>query len=129
MTPPPASLTKEIIGCFYEVYRTLGFGHLESVYTRAMVVELERAGLRAERETAFEVIYKGVPVGTYRADLIVDRCVVVETKAGARLDPSSTPQLLNYLKAAGLELGLVLYFGPRPEVKRVILSREKSDRR
>jgi GxxExxY protein len=125
MSTPPASLTKEIIGCFYQVYRTLGYGHLESLYTHALVVELGRAGLRNEREKAFDVVYRGVPVGTYRADLIVEQCVVLETKAGARLDPNSTPQLLNYLKASHLELGLVLYFGPKPAVKRVILSREQ----
>jgi GxxExxY protein len=125
MPTPPASLTKEIIGCFYEVYRVLGFGHLESVYTRALVVELGHAGLRSEREKPFEIEYRGVPVGTYRADLIVEQSVVVETKAGARIDPTCTPQLLNYLKACRLELGLVLYFGPRPTVKRVILSREQ----
>src|SRR4051794_27800386 len=111
MAPPPPSLTKEIIGCFYEVYRTLGYGHLDKVTTRALVAELGRVGLRPEREVVYRVAYKGTPAGTYRADLIVDGSVVVETKAGARLDPGSKPQLLNYLKACGLELGLVLYFG------------------
>jgi GxxExxY protein len=125
MPTPPASLTKAIIGCFFNVYRELGFGHAESVYARALVVELGGARLRTERETPFEIVYRGVPVGTYRADLIVERCVVVETKAGARLDPNSTPQLLNYLKASHLELGLILYFGPKPEVKRVILSQHE----
>jgi GxxExxY protein len=115
-------LTHIVIGAMYNVHTELGAGFLESVYANAVSVVLQNAGLRVEREVPFEVVFRGVVVGRYRADLIVDTKVVVETKALHRLGENGTKQLRNYLRAAGLSVGLLLNFGSRPEHKRVILT-------
>ena len=117
-------LTHSVIGGMYNVCTELGVGFAEPVYANALAVTLQNAGLRVEREMAFEVLYRGVVVGRYRADLVVDNKIIVETKALQRLDPSGTAQLRNYLRASGLCVGLLLNFGSRPEYKRVILTPE-----
>jgi len=116
---PYHDLTHEIIGAGYRVHRTWGFGFLESVYRRALVVELEHAGIESKCEVPFELHHRGVPIGLYRADLIVAGKVIVEVKSGLLLDPASVPQTLNYLRASGLLVGLITYFGPRFRVKRL----------
>ena len=131
--PPPArlssiphrDLTSAIIGGFYDVHSELGSGFLESVYTNALAVVLTALNLRAERQVRFEVHFRGVSVGRYVADLIVESKVVVETKAARSLDPVHRAQLLNYLRASGLEVGLLLNFGPTAQFKRVILGRHR----
>jgi GxxExxY protein len=120
---PLQELTGRIILAFFEVHRRFGFGFLESVYRRALAVELAHAGIPVAQEVPFELMYRGVSVGFYRADLIVASTVIVEAKTGLLLDPVAPAQLLNYLKAARLEVGLVLHFGPRTQIKRVIASR------
>ena len=116
---PYHDLTGEIIGAAYAVHNAKGFGFLERVYRRALVVELAHLGISSEREVSFPLYHRSVPIGLYRADLIVESRVVVEVKTGLLLDPAVVPQTLNYLKASGLSVGLVVYFGPSLKVKRV----------
>jgi GxxExxY protein len=113
-------LTCRIIGVFYEVYNELGPGFLESVYVAALGLALEEAGLRVERETSVEVFFRGRVIGKFRADLVVGQVVLVEVKAATRLGPTHEAQVLNYLRATALELGLLLNFGPRPQVRRFL---------
>src|SRR5450759_1121720 len=100
---PLQELTGRIILAFFEVHRRFGFGFLESVYRRALAVELAHAGIPVAQEVPFELMHRGVSVGFYRADLIVASTVIVEAKTGLLLDPVAPAQLLNYLKAARLE--------------------------
>jgi GxxExxY protein len=116
-------LSRQIIGVFYDVYNSLGFGFLETVYRRALAVELRYRGISVAEEVPFELFHRGVSIGYYRADLIVDGRIVVETKTGARVDPFAPSQVLNYLRAASIEVGLVLHFGPKPGSRRVVASR------
>jgi GxxExxY protein len=126
---PHASLTKTIIGGMFEVYNTLGAGFLEAVYANALTVELRKRGLQVDRDVAFDVPYGGVVVGRYVADLVVEHKVIVETKVAKAIDPAHRRQTLNYLKASGLNVGLVLNFGPSVQFKRVVLTSHRSRRR
>ncbi len=103
--------TEKIIGAAFEVHQQLGYGFLERVYQRAMQVELLRRGATAEIEKRIQVLYKGVVVGDYDADLIVDGCVAVELKTAAEYDKRDEAQLLNELKATGIKVGLLVNFG------------------
>src|SRR5947208_9375831 len=102
--------TSRIIGAFYETYNELGFGFLESVYRRALATELRSRGLDVEVEAPIEAVYKGVVVGSFRMDLLIEHRVVVEIKASALLAPTDRRQLLNYLRATRCEVGLLLHF-------------------
>ena len=113
-------LTGEIIGAFYQCYNELGYGFLESVYRRALAVELRARGHRCAEEGLIEVTYKGVIVGAYRFDMLVNDRVLVEAKAGEVLGPTDRRQLLNYLRATRIEVGLLLHFGPDPRFLRCI---------
>lgn len=113
-------ITGEIISAFYAVYNDLGFGFLESVYVRALAIELFQRRMNVAREVPVTVYYKGVTVGTYRADLVVSDTVVVEVKAGDQILDQDRPQLINYLRASNKEVGLLLYFGPKAILRRVI---------
>ena len=104
--------------------RTLGFGFKETSYRRALVVELDHRGLHVRQEVPYRLHYRGVDVGWYRADLIVEDQIVCEVKTGLLLDPVALPQTINYLKASKLSLGLICYFGARLKVKRVVWSRD-----
>ncbi|MEO7997275.1 MAG: GxxExxY protein [Gemmatimonadaceae bacterium] len=112
--------TKEIIGSFYAVYNKLGYGFLESVYQRAMMVELTKRGVPCASEVWLPVFYDGVRVGHFRADIIVDGKVIVETKSIAALRAKHDFQIINYLKASDLQVGLVLNFGPDPNYQRFV---------
>jgi GxxExxY protein len=114
------ALTRRIIGAFYDVYNALGYGFLESVYKTALEREIADRGLRVVREAGAEVRYKGTVVGVFRADLLVESRVVVELKACRRLEPAHPAQVVNYLRATDLEVGLLLHFGPRPAFQRFI---------
>jgi len=118
-----ADLTGKIIECAYKVHGTLGFGFLESVYQNALLIELQKAGLSAEKETPVNVTYDGQIVGDYLADIIVDGKVILELKAVKELHPAHEAQLVNYLKATGIEIGLLINFGESVTVKRKILDR------
>ena len=114
------ALTRKIIGAFYDVYNALGYGFPESVYANALAREIVSRGLHVVREARAEVLYKGEVVGTFRADLLVEARVVVELKASEKLDKSHHAQVINYLRATDLEVGLLLHFGRRPLFKRHI---------
>lgn len=113
-----SDITEQILGAFYAVYSTLGYGFLEKVYANALKIELERRGLKTNREFEIKVRYAGQIVGEYFADLIVADSVIVEVKAVKMLVQEHEAQLLNYLKATPYEVGLLLNFGPKPEQKR-----------
>jgi GxxExxY protein len=113
-------LTGAIISSFYRVYDELGFGFLESVYVAAMLLELNARGLHAEREAKILVYYRGLEVGHFRADLLVERKVIVEVKASLLVTEADRKQVLNYLRGTSLELGLLLHFGQKPSFQRFI---------
>lgn len=114
-------LTEKIIGAAFAVHRELGFGFLERVYQRALQVELLRLGVGVELEKRVQVRYKGVVVGDYDADLIVEGVVAVELKVNAQYDKRDEAQLLNELKATGLKVGVLINFGRvKVEFKRLV---------
>ena len=113
-------LTYSVIGAFYEVYYTLGFGFLEHVYVSALTRELQNRNHEIGREVSVPVLYKGEEVARQRMDMIVDQQVVIEVKSTRTLHDGSVRQVENYLRATSLELGLLLHFGPRPRFYRVI---------
>jgi GxxExxY protein len=117
---PHSELTNLIIGGMFEVHNALGAGFLEAVYANALTIELRHRGLRVDRNVAFEILYRGAPVGRYVADLIVDQTVIVEVKAAKAIDAAHRAQVLNYLRASALEVGLVANFGSSVQFKRVI---------
>ena len=120
--PETDDVTNRIIGAAFEVSNILGAGFLEQVYRRALAKELKLRGLDARQEVPFRVVYKGDDMGTYMADLVVDGLVVVELKAVEALGSSHVGQVLNYLRASGLKVGLLLNFGrPKVEIRRVLL--------
>jgi GxxExxY protein len=113
-------VTFAIIRAFYDVYNELGFGFLESVYREALALLLCAQGHRVEQERSVEVKFREATVGTYRADLVVNDKVIVELKCARAIDTAHEAQLLNYLKATGFEVGLLLNFGHKPQFKRMI---------
>lgn len=119
------ALTDAILCCFYHVYNTLGYGFLEKVYQRALLLELQNRGISAVAEAPISVLYRGQVVGEYFCDLRVENCVIVEIKATSRLVADHEAQLLNYLKATKMEVGLLLNFGPEPQVKRKAYSNSR----
>jgi GxxExxY protein len=118
-------ITEKIIQAFYKVYNTLGYGFLEKVYLNAMFIELTAMGLKVIKEKRLLVYYFGHIVGDYNADLIVEDVVAVELKAIEVLVQNNEHQLVNYLKATNIEVGLLLNFGKKPQVKRKIFDNEK----
>lgn len=115
-------LTHRIIEAFYKVYNTLGYGFLEKVYEKAMYYELSRSGIYVNAQVPVTVYYEDTEVGNYWADLIVEQQVIVEIKAAAELRCEHEFQLINYLRATEIELGLLLNFGKRPQISRKIYS-------
>ena len=115
-------LTSKIISCFYKVYNTLGFGFLEKVYENALLFELTQNRLFVERQNPIKVYYEDKLVGEYFADLIVDNKIILELKAVESLIEEHELQLINYLKATDIEIGLLLNFGKKPEIRRKIFS-------
>ena len=120
-------ITGKIIGTFYTVYNTLGHGFLEKVYENALVLELRKQGMIAEQQKRVDVFYDEQRVGEYFADIIVDRCVILELKAAEAIAPEHEAQLINYLKGTTLEVGLLLNFGPKPQFVRRILTNDKKN--
>lgn len=115
--------TDIIIKCFYKVYNELGFGFLEKVYENALLIELRSQGLKAEKQIPVPVYYLGSNVGNYFADIIVDDKVIIEIKAGENgLIEEHQLQLVNYLRATDIEVGLLLSFGKKPLFKRKIFT-------
>lgn len=118
-----AATTRKVIGAFYHVYNQLGFGFSEPIYQRALACVLERTGRQVSREWPASVLFEGEVVGEFRLDLVVDARVVVEVKAVERFHPAHESQLLNYLRASGLEVGLLLNFGPKAAYRRMVVTR------
>jgi len=106
-------LTARIIGCAIEVHRNIGPGLLESTYEEALCVEFALAGLKFRRQAVFPILYKGRAIGEYRVDLLVEELVVVEIKSVERLDPVFEAQVLTYLRASGMRVGLLINFNTR----------------
>ncbi len=119
-----SELTDKIIKAFYKVYNKLGFGFLEKVYENSMMFELRKMGLKCENQHPIEVYYEGEVVGKYFADILVEDVVILELKADKALAPEHEAQLLNYLKATNIEVGLLLNFGEKPQFKRKAFSNE-----
>ena len=114
-------MTEGVIGAFYEVYNILGYGFLEKVYEMALASEFSRRGLVFARQVPIEVCYKGDVVGDYVADFLVDGKVVVEVKAAKEFCEKDGAQLVNYLRGTGKEVGLLLNFGEKAEIRRRVL--------
>jgi GxxExxY protein len=115
-----SDLTSAIIGAFYDVYNELGYGFLEKVYENAVAHELVKRGYRIKQQAPIEVFYDGLRVGQYFADLMVNESVILELKASEGIVEEHEAQLLNYLKATEIDVGLLLNFGPKPPVRRKI---------
>ncbi len=117
-----SDITKKIINAYYAVYNQLGYGFLEKVYERAMMIELPKHGLTCERQKNIKVYYNEIEIGDYYADIIVEDCVIIELKAVGSIAPEHEVQLVNYLKATEIEVGLLLNFGPAPQFKRRVFT-------
>jgi GxxExxY protein len=120
-----SDITEIIIKCFYKVYNKLGYGFLEKVYENAMFLELKNEGLFVEKQKQISVFYDEQKVGEYYADLIVNESVIIELKAAESLCEEHEFQLINYLKATEIEVGLLLNFGKTPQIRRKIFSNDK----
>jgi GxxExxY protein len=120
-----SELTEQIIGVFYDVYNEMGFGFLESVYRNAMHLALQDKGLIVEPEFSVAVFFRGKNVGNFQADLLVNKSVLVELKTAETILPVHEAQVLNYLRATSLELGLLLNFGPKPQIRRLVLENRR----
>ena len=111
-------LTQSVIGSAFKVYNTLGFGFLESVYEKSLMIELTRNGIHASSQEPIKVIYEGHTVGDFYADILVDGRLIVELKAVHTLNSAHEVQLVNYLNATGIDNGLLINFGPKIGFKR-----------
>lgn len=124
-----SAITERVIGAFHAVYERIGYGFPDSVYQRAMAIEITKRGLDVRAQPPMEVTYDDVVVGAFRADLVVESRVVVELAAGRSLAPEHELQLRNHLKASGLEVGLLFHFGPKPGVRRFVWTNRPQARR
>ena len=122
-----AEQTGAILEAFYEVYNQLGYGFIENVYQNALYKELQRRGIPCVPHKKITVHYKGEPAGYYETDIIAYDSVILELKAVSKLTEAHEIQLVNYLKATDIEVGLLLNFGPKPEFKRRFFSKEARD--
>jgi GxxExxY protein len=120
-----SEITGKIIKAFYKVYNTLGYGFLEKVYESALILELQEMNLNVVQQAPIKVFYNGQEVGEYFADLIVEGCVIIELKAVEKLSEIHEAQLLNYLKATDIEVGLLLNFGVKAEYKRKVFNNNR----
>lgn len=119
-----SELTDLIIKAYYIVYNKLGYGFLERVYENALLIELSKLGLKCIKQKPISVYYDGLIIGEYFADIIVNDVVIIELKAAESLCTEHECQLVNYLKATDIEVGLLLNFGKKPEFKRKVLTAE-----
>lgn len=122
-------LTEKLIGIFYSVYNELGHGFLESVYEQAFSVELAERGIFFQRQIAVPVWFHGQKIGDFRADLLIDEKVIIELKTGRDVDPAWEKQLLNYLRATQIEVGMLFNFGPTAQFKRYVFENERKNPR
>ena len=119
-----SSITDKIIKTFYNVYNSLGYEFLEKVYENSMIIELLKMDCNVNQQKNIKVFYDGKQVGDYYADLIVNNLIIVELKAAENLCPEHETQLINYLKATDLEVGLLLNFGKKSEFRRKIYTND-----
>ena len=126
----PAIVEKElshvIVGCFFDVYNELGYGFMESLYARALQITMQQQGLRVDREYPVSVSFRGQRIGFHRIDMLVERRVIVEIKSTERLTETFRRQLRNYVNAAGVDLGILLHFGPTPKFYRELRQRRRA---
>ena len=121
-------LTEKIIGCAYRVYNKMGFGFLESVYEKCLMIELKKAGLMAESQVSINVEYEGEVVGEFVADVLVEGLIILELKSVRRIVRAHEIQLVNYLVATKIDIGLILNFAEeKVEVKRKVRSLKHLD--
>lgn len=120
-------LTDKILKAFYEVYNHLHFGFREKIYQKSLVFELRQLGLEVEEEKSISVYYKGILMGEYRADIVVEGKVLLELKAQSTIKDPHEAQLLHYLRAMPLEVGLVLNFGNKPEFVRKVFANSRKN--
>lgn len=118
-------MSRQIVGAFYDVYNALGFGFLESIYARALDIALKERGLRVDRELPVEVFFHGRQVEVHRLDMLVDRRVIVEIKSSHKLAEANLRQLLSYVTATNMALGILLHFGPHATFHRVLCGRKR----
>jgi GxxExxY protein len=119
-----ADITEKVLKAFFKVYNTLGYGFAERVYENALIIELQKLGLTVESQKSITVFYEGNIVGEYVTDVVVNGVVILELKAVRALTEDHEAQLLNYLKATPVEVGLLLNFGAKPEHRRKIFDNE-----
>ncbi len=115
-------ISREIIGAFFDVYNELRPGFLASVYKRAMFIALNERGIACEREKSVTVHFHGTPVGDFRADLLVEKQIIIELKTVDKIHAAHEARVLNYLKATRVHVGFVLNFGPKPSFRRLVSS-------
>ena len=118
-------LTFQIINAFYTVYNTLGYGFLEKVYENSLAHELKKRGLKVDQQVPICVFYDGVLMGEYFADILVEGRIILELKTADNISSQHKAQLLNYLKATEVEVGLLLNFGPEPKFSRKIFTNDR----
>jgi GxxExxY protein len=120
-----SGVTKKVIGVFYQVYNELGSGFLESVYENSLAIALKDAGLDARQQINIPVSFRGTLVGSFCADMLVNDVVLLELKVARSIEQAHIGQLMNYLKATAIEVGMVLNFGPKPEFRRIAFGNER----
>jgi GxxExxY protein len=118
-------VTEKVLQAFFHVYNTLGHGFLEKVYENALILALRQEGLTVSQQVPMTVYFEGEPVDDYFADLVVQNRVVVELKAAEGLSPANEAQLINYLRATDIEVGLLLNFGEKPEFRRKVFTNDR----
>lgn len=119
-----SEISSLIIKAFYKVYNRLGYGFLEKIYERSMLIELKKLGIEARNQEQIKVFYHGFEVGEYYADIIVNNCIIIELKAAENIVPEHEAQLVNYLRATEFEVVLLLNFGKKPQKVRRVLTKE-----
>jgi len=122
-----SDLTDKIIEAFFRVYNTLGYGFLEKVYVNALLIELKKLGLDVKAQHPIRVLYYNAVIGEYFADILAENAVIIEIKAAKGISIEHEAQLLNYLKATELEVGLILNFGPKAEFKRMAFDNSRKN--
>jgi GxxExxY protein len=122
-------LTEKLIGIFFAIHNELGHGFLECIYEQAFSVLLAEHGIFFERQIAVPVWFHGKQIGEFRVDLLIERKVILELKTGRDIEPASEKQLLNYLRATEIEVGLLLNFGPNAQFRRYVFENEKKNPR
>lgn len=127
LTLKHSELTERIIGIFFDVYNELGQGFLESVYEQALGITLIEAGMGVQHQTPIAVWFHGRQIGDFKADMVVDNKVLLELKAARSIDLAHEKQLLNYLRATQIEVGLLLNFGTKPEFRRFVFENERKE--